>query len=223
MILAAGRGERMRPLTDRTPKALLPVAGKPLICWHVERLAAAGVAELVVNVSHLGRQIEERLGDGGDWGCGIRYSREAAPLETAGGIVQALPLLGESPFLLVNCDIWTDLDFRALLATPMPANSLAHLVLVDNPPQHRGGDFRLGAEGALEFAQGEGQGTLTYAGVGIYRPQLFAGLRAGPRPLRPLLRECCARRRLSGERRAVDWEDVGTPRRLAALEARLAR
>lgn len=215
MILAAGRGERMRPLTDLTPKPLLPVAGKPLIVWHLERLARAGWREIVINHAHLGDQIEALLGDGDAWGVAIRYSPEPpGALETAGGIVHALPLLGDDPFLVVNGDIFCDWDFsRARIGA-----ALAHLVLVDNPPQHPDGDFTLenGKVGTGETAR------LTFSGIGLYRPTLFAGIERGrPAKLAPLLREAIAAGRITGEKHTGRWEDVGTPERLAALDARL--
>ncbi len=219
MILAAGRGERMRPLTDLTPKPLLPVAGKPLIVWHLERLARAGWREIVINHAHLGDQIEALLGDGDAWGVAIRYSPEPpGALETAGGIVHALPMLtnelGNEPFLVVNGDIFCDWDFsRARIGA-----ALAHLVLVDNPPQHPDGDFTLenGKVGTGETAR------LTFSGIGLYRPTLFAGIERGrPAKLAPLLREAIAAGRITGEKHTGRWEDVGTPERLAALDARL--
>jgi MurNAc alpha-1-phosphate uridylyltransferase len=165
MLLAAGRGERMRPLTDQIPKPLLTVAGKPLIVWHIERLARAGVRHLVINHAHLGRQIEQRLGDGSRWGLRIRYSAEGEgrALETGGGIFRALPMLGDGPFLVVNADIWTDVDVARL---ELADADLASLMMVDNPPQHAGGDFRLD-HGRL-YAEGEPR--LTFSGVGVYRP-----------------------------------------------------
>lgn len=216
MILAAGRGERMRPLTDRTPKPLLPVAGKPLIVWHIERLAKAGIGEIVINHAHLGDQIEALLDDGGAWGVSIRYAEEPpGALETAGGIANALPLLGDDPFLVVNGDIWSDLDFGAL---PRPAaGDLAHLVLVANPPHHAQGDFAL-VDGRVLAAPP----ALTFAGVGIYRPELFAGLERGQSAkLAPLLRAAMATDQVSGQRHAGRWMDVGTPGRLLELDQQL--
>ncbi|MEE4191421.1 MAG: nucleotidyltransferase family protein [Halieaceae bacterium] len=217
MILAAGRGERMRPLTEHTPKPLLPVAGRPLIEYHVERLLAAGFDGLVINVSWLGEQIVAHL-EASSWAQHIRWSREDTPLETAGGIVQALPLLGDAPFAVVNGDIWTDYPFAALQEQAPPPGG-AHLVLVDNPAQHPRGDFRLQASGLLDRGQ---QDRHTYSGIGVYTPALFAGLAAGARPLLPLLEQAIAADALSGEHYAGDWEDVGTPERLAALDERLA-
>ncbi len=217
MILAAGRGERMRPLTDHTPKPLLQAGGKPLIAWHLERLAAAGFRDIVINHAHLGAQIEQALGNGAHWGVSIRYSAEPpGALETAGGIAQALPLLGEAPFLLVNGDIYCDWDFqRAHTLADRPA----HLVMVPNPAHHTGGDFSLDGERVV-FAHGGD--TLTYAGIGIFSPQLFAGIAPGTiMKLRPVLEAAIAEQRLTGERHAGRWVDVGTPQRLAELDAEL--
>lgn len=216
MILAAGRGERMRPLTDACPKPLLPVAGKPLIVWHLERLAAAGFRHVVINHAHLGEHIEALLGDGDAWGLAIRYSPEPeGALETAGGIANALPLLGDEPFLVVNGDIYCDWDpVRAALG----AADLAHLVLVPNPRHHPRGDFTLaGARvGAGEAAR------LTFAGIGVYRPRLFAGMARGqPAKLAPLLLAAIADGRVSGECHSGFWTDVGTPERLAQLDTEL--
>jgi MurNAc alpha-1-phosphate uridylyltransferase len=218
MILAAGRGERMRPLTDLTPKPLLPVAGKPLIVWHLERLARAGFREIVINHAHLGDQIETLLGDGAAWGLRIEYSAEpAGALETAGGIANALPLLGSAPFLVVNGDIFCDWDF-ARARSALPDDALAHLVLVPNPPQHPAGDFTL-----ADATVGRGAADrLTFSGIGVYRPALFAGIEPGrPAKLAPLLVDAIAAGRIRGERHAGRWEDVGTPERLAALDAEI--
>ena len=219
MILAAGRGERMRPLTDAMPKPLLPVGGKPLIVWHIERLAAAGFGELVINHAHLGGMIEAALGDGRRWGMQIAYSAEPpGALETAGGIKQALPLLGEQPFLVINGDIFCDWD-PAAARTCLQAGDLAHLVLVPNPAHHPEGDFTL-RDGRCS-AQTP-QPSLTFSGIGIYQPQLFAGLVAGqPAKLLPLLLRGMAHNRISGERHDGRWLDIGTPQRLAALDAEL--
>lgn len=218
MILAAGRGERMRPLTDVTPKPLLPVAGRPLIVWHLERLARAGFREIVINHAHLGDQIEAMLGDGDAWGVRIQYSAEPqGALETAGGIANALPLLGAEPFLVVNGDIFCDWDFARARAA-LTADALAHLVLVANPPHHPAGDFTLDGD-----TVGRGEcGRLTFSGIGVYRPELFAGIERGrPAKLAPLLVEAIAAGRIRGERHAGRWEDVGTPQRLAALDAEI--
>jgi MurNAc alpha-1-phosphate uridylyltransferase len=218
MILAAGRGERLRPLTDAVPKALVQAGGKPLIAWHLERLAASGCREAVVNVSHLGAQIVERIGDGARFGLSIAYSREAEPLETAGGIAQAGPLLGEAPFLLVNADVYCELDFRRLLALDL-GGRLAHLVLVPNPAHRAGGDFTL-QDGRV----GNGGGPrYTYAGIAVMAPGLVAGVKPGEKaPLAPLLRAAAERGLVSGELHAGAWQDVGTRERLAELETYLA-
>jgi MurNAc alpha-1-phosphate uridylyltransferase len=219
MILAAGRGERMRPLTLDTPKPLLQVAGKPLIIWHLEALARAGIADVVVNHAWLGRQIEERLGSGAAFGVRIRYSAEGEPLETAGGIATALPLLGNEPFLVVNADTYTDFDFatlRHIAPSIGGAGALAHLVLVANPEHHLRGDFAV--EG--EQVHSRGAVMLTFSGIGLYAPVLFAGIRPGTRAaLAPLLRSAMDAGRVTGQRYAGRWADIGTPERLARLDA----
>ena len=216
IVLAAGRGERMRPLTDTTPKPLLPVAGKPLIGYHLEALARAGIRDVVINLSWLGSCIRDALGDGGAYGVRITYSDEGpVALETGGGIFNALPLLGSGPFLVVNGDIWTDVDFSCLILEP---DALARLVLVVNPPQHPRGDF--GLEG--DFIVERETDRFTYSGVGIYRPEFFAGCTPGKFPLLPLLKRAIAARQLRGQLHRGDWSDVGTPERLAALESRVS-
>jgi MurNAc alpha-1-phosphate uridylyltransferase len=220
MILAAGRGERMRPLTEHTPKPLLQVGGRCLLDYHLEQLAEAGIRDIVINVSHLADQVESFVGGGERWGCRVQLSREAEPLETAGGLIQALSLLGEAPFAVVNADTWTDYP-RAGLRRPLGEHSLAHLVLVDNPPQHSRGDFLLDAQGRVQPHPGDVSGTLTYAGLGVYSPALFDGCEPGKRPLLPLLEAAMAQGRLTGEHYRGEWHDVGTPQRLAALDARL--
>ncbi len=221
MILAAGRGERMRPLTDACPKPLLEAGGKPLIAWHIERLAGAGMRDLVINHAHLGEMLEARLGDGSAFGARIAWSPEPpGALETAGGIANALPLLGSGYFLVVNCDIWCDYAAQHLATTAarLAPETLAHLVLVANPEHNPAGDFCL--DGDRIVAQG---GTrLTFSGVGIYRPALFAGIERGSRAkLAPLLREAIAAGRVSGEMHRGRWIDVGTPARLADLDLAL--
>ena len=218
MILAAGLGERMRPLTDRTPKPLLQVAGVPLIEHHIRRLAAAGLTELVVNISHLADQITAYCGDGSRWGVSIVYSPEEEPLETAGGIVNALPLLGAEPFLVVNGDVWIDYPFQRLLDLAAGGLDRAHLVLVDNPPQHPLGDFVLEDGGRIVERAARARG-LTYAGVGVYRAAFFEGMAVDKVPLRPLLDREIAVGRLSGEYHDGQWADVGTPQRLQQLDA----
>jgi len=216
MILAAGRGERMRPLTDTTPKPLLEVRGKALIVRLVESLVHAGIREMVINHAHLGESIEAALGDGRRFGSAIRYSREAEALGTAGGIAQALPLLGEEPFIVVNGDIFCDFDFSALVARAL-GKHLAHLVLVANPPHHPEGDFALDGMHVLD----ERKPKWTFSGIGLYRPELFAGIRpASKGQLAPLLRAAMARKQVSGEVHRGMWHDVGTLERLAALNGR---
>ena len=219
MVLAAGRGERMRPLTDREPKPLLRVGGKRLIEYHLERLAAGGFHDVVINTAWLGDMIEAALGGGERYGLAITYSHERPEaLETGGGIFHALPLLGSGPFLLVNGDVWTDIDFGALRRAP-PPGSLAHLVLVPNPPQHMRGDFQL-EQGYIA----EGEGTrYTYSGIGIYSPRFFDGCEPGKYPLLPLLRRAIAQHALTGELHEGHWYDIGTIERLNALDSQLTR
>jgi MurNAc alpha-1-phosphate uridylyltransferase len=217
MVLAAGRGERLRPLTDRIPKPLVPAAGKPLLAWHLERLAASGCREVVANVSHLGEQIVKYVANS-SFGLKVDFSREAEPLETAGGIAQALPLLGSEPFLLVNGDIYCEIDFAPLLAHRLGAK-LVHLVLVPNPPHREGGDFSLQA-GAIGNDSGS---RYTYAGVAVMSPRLVEPVRRGDKaPLAPLLRAAAAKGLASGELFQGLWQDVGTVERLAELEAQLS-
>jgi MurNAc alpha-1-phosphate uridylyltransferase len=215
MVLAAGRGERMRPITDRVPKPLVPVAGKPLIGYHLEALARAGIRDIVINLSWLGSQIRAALSSGERYGVSITYSEEGpVPLETGGGIFRALQWLGSEPFLVVNGDIWTDFDFRTLALEP---GSHACLVLVPNPPQLPRGDF--GLEGDLVVERETDR--FTYSGIGIYTAQFFAGCEAGRFPLLPLLKRAIAARSLRGQVHRGDWSDIGSPERLAALETRL--
>ncbi len=228
LILAAGLGERMRPLTTHTPKPLLPAGGKPLIAWHLEKLAALGVRDVVVNTSWLASQFPQHLGDGAQWGLRLHYSFEGAtPLETGGGVYHALPLLGDAPFLAVNGDIWTDYDLAML---PREPEGLAHLVMVNNPVHHPGGDFAVDLDGrVLE----DGEGRLTFSGIGIYRTELWQDWRAvvGAQPgvdevpprfkLAPLLRAAMRRSAVTGEHHRGRWTDVGTPARLAQLDDEL--
>ncbi len=215
MLLAAGRGERMRPLTDSCPKPLLQVAGKPLIAWHLERIAAAGIRDVVINLSWLGEMIATALGDGASFGLRIAYSREPWPaLETGGGLVQALSLLGNGPFLLVNGDVYTDVDFGQL---SLGADDLAQLVLVPNPEHNQKGDFHL-AQGRINVGSGE---RLTYSGVALLDPQIFAGAAPGRFPLLPWLLRARDAGRLGGQKHAGTWLDIGTPERLAQLDAQL--
>jgi MurNAc alpha-1-phosphate uridylyltransferase len=221
MILAAGRGERMRPLTDHCPKPLLPAAGKPLIVYHLERLAAAGFRDIVINHAHLGDQLVAALGNGAHWGLSITWSPEpVGALDTAGGIRQALTHLddgNDTPFLVINGDIYCDWSIGP---QTLARHDLAHLVLVNNPPQHPAGDFIL-RDGRVSDKSDE-ENTLTFAGIGFYRPSLFAGLIAGDgAKLAPLLRTAMAQGLVSGEHHPGRWEDVGTPERLAQLDAEL--
>ncbi len=213
MILAAGKGERLRPLTLHTPKPLVRAAGTPLIEFHVRALAAAGFTELVINHAWLGQQIEDYLGDGSRFGVRIVYSAEGEPLETGGGIFKALPLLGDEPFLVVNGDIWTDYDFASL---HRPLAGMAHLVLVGNPAHHQGGDFRL-RQGRVEDAPGAAD-SLTYSGISVLHPRLFSGCQPGAFKLAPLLRAAMADGQVGGEHFGGRWIDVGTHERLAEVE-----
>ena len=217
MILAAGRGERMRPLTDHTPKPLLKVGGKPLIVWHLERLTKAGFKEVVINHAHLGEQIEQALGDGSQWGLHIQYSPEKIALETAGGIANALPLLGSEPFLVVNGDTFTEVNL-GVLTHVLQANNHAHLVLVKNPPQHPNGDFAIEA-GRLKNI---GEKMLTFSGVGVYHPDLFASVvRGESAKLAPILRQAIAENKATAEYYQGVWHDIGTPERLNMLDEEL--
>src|SRR3989338_610970 len=227
MILAAGRGERMRPLTDHTPKPLLQAGGKPLIVWHIERLARAGITDIIINHAHLGEQIEAALGDGRRFGAHITYSPEGKALETAGGIANALPLLGNAPFAVINGDIWCDYDFAQLparAAAMQASGDVAHLVLVDNPPHHPNGDFALNGSRISPFPASRFPlpVLLTFSGIGIYQPALLAGIpRGSVAPLAPLLRAQIALGKVSGEHYRGLWADVGTPQRLAELDIRI--
>ncbi len=229
LIFAAGLGERMRPLTDHTPKPLLPVAGMPLIEWHLQRLSALGVRDVVVNTSWLAAQFPEQLGDGSRWNLRLHYLYEGpVPLETGGGMHNALPLLGDAPFLAVNGDIWSDFDFARL---PQEPEGKAHLVMVDNPEHHPRGDFILEGNGQLRDV-GD-QARLTFAGIGVYRPQLLQGWQeviggadgsaeSPPRfKLAPLLRAAMDAQAISGQHHRGRWTDVGTPQRLQQLEDQL--
>ena len=218
LVLAAGRGERMRPLTDKVPKPLLAVGGKALIVYHLEALARAGVRDIVVNLSWLGASLKAALGDGSRYGVNINYSDEGAvALETGGGIFNALPRLLPDPFVVVNGDIWTDFDFSRLLPGIAAQNTLAHLVLVPNPTQHPQGDFGLDGDQVTERPTGR----YTFSGIGIYRAELFAGCQPGKFPLAPLLKRAIGERRLRGELYRGQWWDVGSAERLALLDARL--
>ena len=216
MLLAAGRGERLRPITDTVPKPLVSVAGKPLIVYHLEALARAGVREVVINLSWLGGHIRAALGTGEPYGLRIGYSEEGPePLETGGGIFRALPLLGPQPFLVVNADIWTDMDFSQRLTLEDDAD--ARIVLAPNPPHHPCGDFGIDGGRVVERESDR----FTYTGVGLYRPEFFSGCRPGKFPLLPLLQRAITARRLRGEVFRGEWHDAGSPQRLAWLDARV--
>ena len=218
MILSAGRGERMRPLTDKTPKPLLSVAGKRLIEYHIESLANAGVTELVINHAWLGKQFAAALGNGQAYGLVIEYSDEGdVALETAGGIIKALPLLGTEPFILVNADVWTDYDFSVLNKRSLDDNELLHLVLVPNPEHHPIGDFDIDQNNRLIDRP-----AYTYSGIGIYSPQIFTKLKAGVRPLAPIIRDVINRGQATAEVYRGKWMDIGTPQRLHELEQYLS-
>jgi MurNAc alpha-1-phosphate uridylyltransferase len=218
MILAAGRGERLRPLTERLPKPLVEAGGRTLLDWHLQRLAAAGCEDVVINVSHLAEQIVAHVGDGARYGLRVAWSGEAEPLETAGGIAQARALLGEDPFLLVNSDIYCEYDFSSLQGLALKKN-MAHIVLVPNPAHHPGGDFTLEAGMVGNGAAPR----YTYAGIAVMSPALVAGVRAGDKaPLGPLLRRAADERRLAGELFRGRWTDVGTMARLSELRTLLA-
>ncbi len=212
MILAAGLGNRMRPLTDHKPKPLLEVAGKPLIVYHIEKLSAAGFEEIIINIAHLGFMIPEALGDGSKWGVKIIYSdeQEEGALESAGGIVKALPLLGDETFLVVNGDVWCDYLFDSSYDLK---EDLVHLILVNNPEHNSKGDFAL-TEGRV---LNEGASKYTFSGIGYYSPRLFKPLAYGKSPLAPLLREAIADEKVSGELYGGEWRDIGTPERLAEV------
>ncbi|MDR0480572.1 MAG: nucleotidyltransferase family protein [Gallionellaceae bacterium] len=222
MILAAGRGERMRPLTDHTPKPLLQVGGKPLIVWHLERLAQAGITDIIINHAHLGSQIEHRLGDGSAWGVAIRYSAEPrGALETAGGVAQALPLLGREPFFLISADIYVEADYRELAAAnALRDGATAFMWMVDNPPWHSGGDFALDGN----YLALEGATKLTYANLGVFHPAFFADVEPGTRlPMSPLFKRAIAQRQIRAARFVGMWDNIGTPEQLRALDALLHR
>jgi MurNAc alpha-1-phosphate uridylyltransferase len=215
MILAAGLGTRMRPLTDKTPKPLLKVGGIPLILWHIERLAHDDFRDIVINIAHLGDQIPEVLGDGSEWGVNIRYSDEQdeGALESAGGIVKALPLLGEETFLVLNGDIFTDYDFQ--YHRKLADGVLAHLVLVPNPEHNPEGDFALDGQRVVDAKQ------YTFSGIGYYSPKLFEGVPYGKSALAPLLRAAMKEGKVTGELYEGEWLDIGTPERLELLNAQL--
>lgn len=220
MILAAGLGNRMRPLTLHTPKPLLEVGGKPLIVWHIEKLQKIGVTEIVINTAWLGEKLATTLGDGSQFGVKILWSHEGEGLETAGGIINALPLLGDEPFILVNGDVWTTMDFASLLDVQL-GEQQAHLVLVENPPQHLKGDFILSNGLAYTFEQEQLGEALTYSGIAVLHPRMFAGLENGKRPLAPLLKQAMQQQQVSAEKLQGIWVDVGTPERLEQLDQQI--
>ncbi|MEA1918392.1 MAG: nucleotidyltransferase family protein [Campylobacterota bacterium] len=212
MILAAGRGERMRPLTDTTPKPLLHVKGKALIVWHIEKLAATGFKEIVINIAHLAPMIPKALGDGSQWGVNLHYSdeQEEGALESAGGIIKALPLLGDAPFLVLNADIYTDYEFDSTFDL---GDDVANLILVPNPEHHLRGDFALNEDRVLN----EGDPMYTFSGIGYYSAEFFQNCDYGRRALAPLLREAIANNRISASLHVRQWHDIGTPQRLEAI------
>lgn len=220
MILAAGLGNRMRPLTLYKPKPLLEVGGKPLIVWHIEKLKKIGVTEIIINSAWLADVLIGALGDGSQFGVTIRWTREAEGLETAGGIINALPLLGTEPFILVNGDVWTTFDFSSLLNVNLGAD-LAHLVYVTNPAQHPKGDFILADGRSYTFEQEQQGEALTYSGVAVINPKMFDGLDAGKRPLAPLLKDAMLDGKISAEKMQAAWVDVGTPERLSDLDLQI--
>ena len=212
MILAAGRGTRMAPLTDHCPKPLIPLCGKPLIVHHLEKLAAAGFGEIVINHAWLGEQLEKALGDGRQWGLSIRYSAESEALETGGGVFQALPLLGQEPFLLINGDVWTDWDYAEARLTRLQSGVLGHLWLTGNPAHNPHGDFTLVGE-RVDDRPG-----LTFSGISLLSPRLWLGKQAGVYALAPMLRTAMTAQQITGQLLDGHWVDVGTPERLSALE-----
>ena len=220
MILAAGLGNRMRPLTLYKPKPLLEVGGKPLIVWHIEKLKSIGITEIVINSAWLADVLIGTLGDGSQFGVKILWTREEEGLETAGGIINALPLLGAEPFILVNGDVWTTFDFADLLKIDLQ-DDLAHLVFVENPTQHPKGDFTLQEGRAYTFDQNVAGESLTFSGVSVIHPKMFDGLEQGKRPLAPLLKDAMLNGKVSAEKMQAAWVDVGTPERLADLDLQI--
>ncbi len=223
MILAAGLGTRMRPLTLTTPKPLLEVGGKPLIVWHIEALKQAGITDIVINAAYLADKLQHALGDGSTWGVNIHWSIETEALETAGGIVQALPMLGSDPFILINGDVWTRIGLQVLIAKAqtMPADAAAFLCLIDNPSHHPEGDFYLQNGQVLWQAQPAVAVRYTFAGLSVLRPQLFAPMQPGKAPLAPILRQAMDNQQVQGEHFSDAWVDVGTIERLQWLDAQI--
>lgn len=216
MILAAGRGERLRPLTDRTPKPLIEVGGQPLIMHHLRHLARTGIQEVVINVAWLGQQIRDAVGDGRRFGLEVRYSAEPeGALETAGGIIRALPLLGGQPFVMISADVYSDFPLERLCAKRL--DHLGHLVMVSNPDHHREGDFALDGHGQLN----QGSPALTFSGIALLHPELFSGWSAGRRALRPVLEKALCAGQLTGEHHRGLWSDVGTIERLADIRGKI--
>lgn len=220
MILAAGLGNRMRPLTLYTPKPLLEVGAKPLIVWHIEKLQKIGVTEIVINSAWLADKLIGTLGDGSQFGVKILWTREEQGLETAGGIINALPLLGTEPFILVNGDVWTTMDFSSLLDIELE-DDIAHLVFVPNPEQHPKGDFTLYNGRAYTFDQAQQGENLTYSGVAVLHPKMFDGFDNGKRPLLPFLQKGMQDGQISAEKMQGAWVDVGTPERLSQLDSQI--
>jgi MurNAc alpha-1-phosphate uridylyltransferase len=216
MILAAGRGERMRPITDHLPKPLIPIAGKPLIAYHLERLAGHGITDCIINVAYLSEQIQYALGNGERFGVKITYSIETTALETGGGIKQALPLLGKQPFMVINGDVWTDYPFASLLSKPL--DSLAHLVLIDNPKHNLQGDFGL-SQGYLRY---DSQPFYTFSGIGLYQPRLFVDFPEASFRAMAVLKPAIQKQQVTGEHYAGAWFDVGSPERLTLLQQYLS-
>lgn len=226
MILAAGLGNRMRPLTLTTPKPLLAVGDKPLIVWHIEKLKTIGITDIVINTAYLAEKLVEYLGDGSAFGVNILWSHEQEGLETAGGIINALPLLGDEPFIVVNGDVWTQIDFADLQQDEIyqsvkNGDKLAHLILVDNPVQHPDGDFCLYQGNAYQHSQYADGENLTFSGVSLQSPALFAGLEQGKCPLAPILREAMQHGKISAHKTLAPWVDVGTPERLYQLDEQI--
>jgi len=230
MILAAGLGTRMRPLTNHTPKPLLKAAGKPLIKYHIEGLVAAGISDIVVNTSWLGSQVADYLGDGSAFGASITLSHEETPLETAGGIIKALPFLtshenSDEFFIVVNGDVWTDFNYLELIdianTIDSKASTLAHLVMIDNPPQHPTGDFYLLANGEVSESESQNSERLTCSGISLLNKRLFSACDGGIVPLAPLLRDAMTTHQVVGHKASCTWMDIGTPERLSLLEKHL--
>ncbi len=226
MILAAGRGERLRPLTDKIPKPLVEVNGKPLIVWHIEKLAAAGFKQFVINLCWLGEKIKQQLGNGSNWDINIEYSEESEALETAGGIIQALPVLGNKPFAVINSDIWSDFSAEKImdnLQQLTDSEFLVKLMLVENPQHNLDGDFGLEKNTLQPYTEQQNKKHWTYAGIGFYKPEFFIGLERGKRAMPPLWTQGAQQKKISAEVFQGYWQDVGTLQRLAELEKHLQK